>query len=173
MRSVLSKFNIRQLLIHFAAFWLFIYAFQTLAYLYDFNFLYLTTAQADVTAIQRVQFDSSIVELAGYFGCITGYVISCIISIKRGWFWLNPAVIFVLAYIPKLNNLLGWTVLKKVFLLPGSMFSAHRPAYYIINGGIMLIIGCLLFFSKRIKLFIDKGEPKAVIVPKRKTAKVK
>jgi hypothetical protein len=155
MASFVSKFNVRLLVIHFVAFWLFIYGFQTLAYLYDFNFLIFLPVEARLNDVPRTNFDMKVVAQAGLVGAIVAYLISWRISLKRNWFWLNSTLIFVLIYVLKLYDLLGWGQLQKALLLPGHIFRLNTRTYYITNGGVMLGIGCYLLFAKRIKRFID------------------
>lgn len=155
MGSSVSKFNVKLLVIHFVAFWLFIYGFQTLAYLYDFNFLIFLPVEARLNDVPRTNFDMKVVAQAGLVGAIVAYLISWRISLKRNWFWLNSTLIFVLIYVLKLYDLLGWSKLQKVFLLPGSIFRLNTRTYFVANACIMLSIGCFLLFSKHIKRFID------------------
>ena len=155
MESFFSKLNVKLLVIHFIAFWLFIYAFQTLSFLYDFNFLVFLPVEARINDVPRVNFDMKVVTQAGLLGSIAGYVISWRISLKRNWFWLNSVLIFVLIYVLKLYDLLGWSKLQKVFLLHGQIFRLNTRTFYITNGLIMLAIGCFLLFSGRVKRFID------------------
>ena len=155
MGSSVSKFNVKLLVIHFVSFWLFIYGFQTLSYLYDFNFLIFLPVEARLNDVPRTNFDMKVVAQAGLVGAIVAYLISWRISLKRNWFWLNSTLIFVLIYVLKLYDLLGWSRLQKVFLLPGSIFRLNTRTYFVANAGIMLAIGCFLLFSKHIKRFID------------------
>jgi len=103
-----------------------------------------------------------IVAQAALVGAIVAYIISWRISLKRNWFWLNSVFIFILIYILKLYDLLGWSQLQKVFLLPGSIFRLNTRTYYVTNGAVMLAIGCFLLFSGKVKKFIDgkKAEEK-------------
>jgi hypothetical protein len=166
MESFFSKFNVKLLVIHFIAFWLFIYAFQTLSFLYDFNFLIFAPVEARLNDSARMNLDMKIVAQAGLLGAIAGYIISWRISLKRNWFWLNSVLIFVLIYVLKLYDLLGWGKMQKVFLLPGHIFRLNTRTFYVTNGLIMLAIGCFLLFSERIKRFIDrKSVAKKAVAP--------
>jgi len=175
MESSGSKINIRLMVIHFIAFWLFIYGFQTLAYLYDFNFLIFLPVEARINDVPRTNLDMKIVAQAGLVGAIVAYVISWRISLKRNWFWLNSVFIFVLIYVLKLYDLLGWNQLQKAFLAPGSIFRLNTRTYYVTNGAVMLAIGCFLLFSGKVKKFIDgkKAEEKQIINPKMVKSKSK
>ncbi len=157
MNSSLSKFNIRLLVIHFIAFWFFIYGFQTLAFLYDFNFLLLAPVEARLNDVLRVNSDMKVVALFSIIGLVIAYLISWRISLKRNWFWLNSVLIFIIAYVLKTYDLLGWNFLQKIFLLPGQIFRLNTRTFYVTNSFIMLAIGSYLLFSNKIKSFIDKG----------------
>ncbi|MEP6611033.1 MAG: hypothetical protein ABJA76_04095 [Mucilaginibacter sp.] len=155
MENSVSKINVRLMVIHFIAFWLFIYGFQTLAFLHDFNFLILLPVEARINDVARTNLDMKIVAQAALVGAIVAYVISWRISLKHNWFWLNSVFIFVLIYVLKLYDLLGWNQLQRVFLLPGSIFRLNTRTYYVTNGVIMLAIGSFLLFSGKLKRFID------------------
>ena len=155
MESFASKINVRLMIIHFIAFWLFIYGFQTLAFLYDFNFLILLPVEARMNDVPRTNLDMKIVAQVALVGAIVAYIISWRISLKRNWFWLNSVFIFVLIYVLKLYELLGWSQLQKAFLLPGRIFRLNTRTYYVTNGAVMLAIGSFLLFSDRVKRFID------------------
>jgi hypothetical protein len=176
MESSGSKINVRLMVIHFIAFWLFVFGFQTLAYLYDFNFLIFLPVEARINDVPRTNLDMKIVAQAALVGAIVAYIISWRISLKRNWFWLNSVFIFVLIYVLKLYDLLGWSQLQKVFLLPGSIFRLNTRTYYVTNGVVMLAIGCFLLFSGKVKKFIDgkrAGSPEPARTAKVKAAKAK
>ena len=176
MESFFSKFNVKLLVIHFIAFWFFIFAFRTLSFLYDFNFLIVAPVEARINDVARISTGMNIVALAGLLGAITAYVISWLTSLKRNWFWLNSTIIFALIYVLKLNDLLGWSTLEKVFLLPGRIFRLNTRTFYVTNGLILLGLGCYLLFSERVKKFIDgKGSvvEKTSATGKMKPAKAK
>lgn len=171
MKSFFSKFNVKLLVIHFIAFWLFIFAFRTLSFLYDFSFLIAGPVEARINDVARIKTDMDLVALAGLFGAITAYVISWLISLKRNWFWLNSTITFVLIYVLKLNDMLGWSTMEKVFLAPGRIFRLNTRTFYVTNGLILLGLGCYLLFSERVKAFIDgKG---AVVKKTNATGKMK
>ncbi|HVW97435.1 MAG TPA: hypothetical protein VHA56_15790 [Mucilaginibacter sp.] len=155
MRSFLSKLNVKLMVIHFVAFWLFIYGFQTLAYLYDFNFLIYLPVEARINDVPRTNFDMKVVTQTGLIGALVAYIFSWHISLKRNWFWLNSVLIFVLIYVLKIYDLLGWSKLQKVFLLPGQIFRLNTRTFYITNAAVMLGLGSFLLFSGKVKRFID------------------
>ncbi|MGZ3872387.1 MAG: hypothetical protein ACXVJD_05695 [Mucilaginibacter sp.] len=159
MKTFLLKFNLRLLIIHFVAFWFFIYAFRTLSFLHDFGFLVTAPIEVRLNETERLNFDREIAAQASLLGLVIAYIISWLISLKRDWFWLNSLAVFILMYALKYYNLLGWNILQNVFLLTCHVVGQNTRAFYIVNGAIMLGLGCLLLFSGKIKRFIDGGGP--------------
>ena len=156
MRKLLSQLNSRLMIIHFIAFWFFIYAFQTLAFLHDYSFLYLgqdSITQDNLPA--RFDRDMELIRQAGNIGLLVAYIISWSISTKRDWFWLNSVIIFLLAFALKNLGWLGWKYLDHIFMAPAKLFIEHSVWGYLTSGLIMIAIGSLLFFSKRIIRYID------------------
>ncbi|WP_428329200.1 hypothetical protein [Mucilaginibacter sp.] len=157
MSNFFSKFNVRLLVIHFAAFWLFVYAFQTLSFLYDYKFLFVLPPVSRNNEAARFSSDMNVINESGFIGLIIAYVISWRISLNRNWFWANSVLIFLAVYGLKRMGLLGWGVLQNVFLAPGHLFTVNSVASFITNGVFMLALGSLLLFLNSIKQFIDKG----------------
>ena len=153
-----SKLNGRLIIVHLAAYWLFYYAFQTFAFLYDrgfFNPRYTAVFQAQFP--ERYKLDVTIIQQAGNIGLLVVYVISWFIASKRGWHWINDVLVFIIAF--ALGNLewFGWDHLSPVFLAIGNSFT-NSIARFVSNGAIMVALGCLLLFSKSILRFIDRGQ---------------
>jgi hypothetical protein len=157
MSNSTPKLNARLLVIHFIACWFFIYAFQTLAFLYDYKFLFVQSADTRAHDVARFQMDMKVYNEAGFLGLLIAYLISWRISLKRNWFWINSVVVFVLAYFLKQFGWLGWSTLQKVFLAPGHLFKINSIAAFATNGIFMLTIGLVLLFLNSIKRFIDRG----------------
>lgn len=158
IKSFFSQLNPRQLVIHFVAFWFFIYALDTLASLYDYQFLYHPSAYME-QLVKRDQFNNDIlvVNLVGTLGLVIAYIISWRISVQYNWFWANAVIIFLVEFFLKSHNYLGWDVLKTFFLQPGTLLGENSIPCIIVNGLIMLALGCLLLFNKKIILYIDNG----------------
>ena len=174
MSNLFSKLNARLLVIHFVALWFIIYGFQTLAFLYDFNFMFLSSQESRFGDLGRMHTDIKVITLISFLGAIIGYIISWRTSVNRNWFWLNSVIVFVVIYVLELYNRLGFHVLQKLVMFPGTIFGLNTRTYYVSNGLIMLAIGSFLLFSGRIKRFIDKGgieEKKAKTIIKAKPAK--
>lgn len=170
MRSFFSQLNIRQLIIHFMAAWLFIYATHTLTTLYDFSFLYKEFAlQNRVMFKDRANNDMFIIQLGGYIGLIAAYIISWQLSEKKKWFWANSVIVMLLAFVLYYFKRTGWQSLFGIFLFPGRLFTDDNDfntvTSIVIDGLFMLILGSLLFFSKGIIRFIDNGVNRVKAVP--------
>ncbi|MDB5007208.1 MAG: hypothetical protein JWQ84_163 [Mucilaginibacter sp.] len=159
MRSFLLKLNVRQLIIHFIASWLFIYAFYTLTSLYDYSFLYNDAAMPSRMIFkQRFANDMFILRQGGNLGLIIAYFIMWKLAVKRNWFWVNSVIVFLVTFALYNFNLLGWKSVMWVFLYPGQVvFKESSLASIIVNGIVMLTLGCFLFFKKQISAFIDRG----------------
>jgi hypothetical protein len=95
------------------------------------------------------------IEQAGNIGLVVAYIISWSICTKRDWFWLNSVIIFVIAFILRNLGWLGWKYLNHIFYVPGKIFKEHSIWGYITDGLIMLAIGLVIFFSKKLTRYID------------------
>jgi hypothetical protein len=159
VKKFLSKLNIRQLIIHFIAFWLLIYGIHTLASLYDFKFLYSDFAlKQQGEFLQRFNNDLFIIYQSGNLGIIIAYIISYRLSVKRNWYWINSIMVFIVVFALYFIDHLGWEHLKATFLYPGrAIFGDDSLAAVIINGLIMLAAGFFLLLKKQIIDFIDRG----------------
>jgi len=156
MRSLFSNLNARLIIINLTAFWLFFYAFQTLAYLHDYNFLRLPSERMiRLNFPARGQSDMVFIGQAGNFGLMVAYIISWFIATKRNWHWLNGIVAFLIAF--TLTNLgyFGWNFVHGIFRTPGKLFPVNSMWGYLLNGAIMIALGCLLLLSKRMIRYIE------------------
>ena len=159
IKNFFISINIRLILIHFIAFWLFIYGFQTLAFLHDHEFF-----KASLNRINALNFparydaDATFVQQSSIFGLLLAYIISWTISSRRDWFWASSAICFVLAFVMRVNGLLLWDKLHGTFLWAGGLFNEDSIWGYIVNAALMIGLGCIVFFWNRIIHIIDKGE---------------
>jgi len=158
MKDFFSKLNARLLVIHFIAYWLFIYGFDTLGSLWDFRFLYNTNVVV-ISAIAKDRFnhDIDIINFFGTGGLVIAYIISWWLSVKRDWFWANAVIILLLAFLLKSHDYLAWSSMKSIFLAPGKIIFDNSMVGVIINAAIMIALGSVLLLQKRIVDFIDKG----------------
>jgi hypothetical protein len=154
MKSLLSNLNTRLMIIDLIAFWLFFYAFQTLAFLHDHNFLFLDH-MARMNSIGRQDSDLVLVAQAGNFGLIAAYVISWFVANKRNWHWLNGVIVFIVAFTLANLRYFGWGFLGVIFQAPGKIFAVNSIWGFITDAVIMIGIGLLLLLSKRVIRYID------------------
>jgi hypothetical protein len=158
MVDFIARINIRQIIIHFVATWLFVYAFYTLASLLDYNFLFLAPVNiGGYKAVHRIVDDKRMVNNMAFLGLAVAFVISLLITRKWKWGIANPIIVLLIIFVLKYYGFLGWTHLKNFFLFPGSLININSRIGIIINGGLMLIFGSYLFFLKDILRFIDRG----------------
>lgn len=161
----ISRINWRQILVHFVAFWFFIYAFQTLSYLYDTKLVdtirysnsqdSIKTLTDNGTTTSNLVFLQLYVNISGLIGLLIAFMISLAISIKKHWLWINPLIAFALMYTLYRFDLLGWTYLKQTFWFLGQRFR-NSTAEFLLNGTILLTIGLLIFLLKHPNRFIEK-----------------
>jgi|SRR5665213_2223870 len=168
MRSFFSNFIVRLLVIHLIAFWLFVWAAQTFAFLHDYTFLFMTAEH--ITRLnfpERYKADLMIVEQAGNIGLLIAYVISWFVSNKKNWHWINSLTIFLVLFI--LKNFLLNTFANNIFLVRGGPFKIYTFWGHILFGTALVALGLILFLSKRIIRFIDpanKTKKKAAVTHK-------
>jgi hypothetical protein len=156
MRSFFSNFNTRLLVIHFIAFFLFAWGFQTLSFLHDYNFLFLSAEH--ITRLnfpQRLAHDMEIIEQVANIGLLIAYVISWILSNKKHWHWLNSGAIFILIFL--LKNFILRVYIDRIFLVRGGPLRLSGYWGHLLTSVILVVMGLALFFSRRIIAYIDRG----------------
>jgi hypothetical protein len=155
MIDFIAKINVRQLIIHFAGCWFFVYAFYVLAPLLDYKFLF--SGNTDQGNWARIKDDDRMLTEFAFVGLAIAFVIMILIGRKWKWGIANPIIVFLVTFILKYYGFLGWSTLRKIFLVPGSFFNANSIPCICINAGFMLLFGSYLFFLKDVQLFINKG----------------
>jgi hypothetical protein len=168
LKNFITRINWRQIVVHFAASWFFIHAFQILSNLYHLDIVIALRQSCTANGFQGM-IDKGFTtddlvgflmwqNLSGLIGLITAFFISLAISIKYRWFWVNSLLVLIAAYTLYKFNFLGWPYLKKVFLIPGQIFET-LSIRLLVNGLFVLLTGVLLLFLKPIKRFItaDRG----------------
>jgi hypothetical protein len=156
MKSFLSNLNTRLLIIHFIAFWLFMYGVQTLAFSHDYKFLYYGSERVmRLNFPGRFEADMTFIEQFGNIGLVIAYIISWAISSKRNWHWINSTVVFVVMFL--LENLL---VLKSpgvhaIFLRSGGLFKVYSLWGHLVIGIVLIAASLSLFFAKRVVRYIS------------------
>jgi len=166
LHNFISKLNWRQIILHLIAFWFFIYAFETFAYLTEPKLIELFRHSGHqitkTTLEENGMFSSNITDLlftvtaAGLTGLVVAFIISLVISIRNHWFWVNSLIVLLMFFIPVNLGFLSRQSLTKIFWVPGQIFSDTRIEF-LANGIILLSIGLLIFFWKRSKRFIENN----------------
>jgi hypothetical protein len=160
MKTFLQKLNLRLILIHFVAFWLFICAFKVLFYLKDFAFLHdiaigrLKRKQIDAN---RLSTDLLWFELSAFIGLLIAFTVSLRISIKNHWHWLNALIAFIVCFLfARLQHSIG--VYNPSFYF-NYLLGTKLDLFYIfiISSVIMLSVAFVLLFSRRTIRFINAG----------------
>lgn len=162
-----SRINWRQLLVHFVAFWFFIFAFRTLSFLTDTRLIYYIIAPFNdavskalsaqgVTDIDLTNYRLWI-SISGYIGMAVAFIISLIISLKKGWFWGNSLVLINITYLLVKYTNLGIPYIGKVFLLLRQVFT--NPLWeFSIRGIILLALGVFVFSFPRFNRLIESND---------------
>jgi len=166
LSNFISKLNWRLIIVHLVACGFFIYSFKMFSYLHDNKFLmgllnhpknWIANPQNWHFNAITLSYDLLWIGLSQVVGLLVGFMISLMITIKNQWYWVNSLIVFVLGMIFSKFNLFGWKYLKIIFLTPGSFFKDYSIGYLLVNGLVMLTIGCLLFFLRWPKHFINRG----------------
>ena len=157
--------NWRQILARLISFWLFIYGFKTLSYLYSpkmLDYLRMTTEKGESLKFYKQYLNdfnfgiyARIITLSGYIGLVAAYLWSLKISKDRLWSRLNDTLAFIAILLLFRFDLLGWSVLREIFLFPGRMV-ANTIAELIINGLIMVTLGIITLYSPFVNRFIER-----------------
>jgi hypothetical protein len=162
----IARINWRQLLIHFLASWFFIHSFITLSYLANTRLVDIYRGTNEATDMKAL-FNSGITASdlsdftiwttgSGFIGLLVAFVISLIISIRRGWYWMNSLIVLMGTYLLQWVSSLGWTYVRKVFWFIGA--TIHNTNWeFTVNGIILLAIGVFIFFFHKTNEFIENG----------------
>lgn len=169
IKDFAARINWRQIVVHALAFWFFMYAFETLAYLFHID-LIDASKSTNLNMNEMIQKKGiGVVEITSFLitqgfaeiaGILIAVVLSFIISFKNKWFWFNSLLSLLLIFLFMRLRLTGWDQIRDFFYLPGRL-SSNIVIELLINGMILLTIGLLLLFSKPIKRFIA-GNPALV-----------
>lgn len=174
LQGFISKLNWRHILLHFVAFWLFIYGCRTLSNL-GFTKLIdgfrLSNYKLNETlANQNISSSEVTSYLVWYYwsaflGLLVAFCISLIVSFKRHWFWPNTFIILLVTYALHRNDLLGWEYLNETLLFIGRLFN-NSSVEFLLNGSLLLMVALLIFFLKPINRFIERGYTRSITAMK-------
>ncbi|AWH86650.1 hypothetical protein HYN59_16730 [Flavobacterium album] len=157
MKTIISRLNWKLIMLHGVAAWFVIYAFRFFVFSYYAGLI----TEADKTGIKQTAENRPeetsdfiiILALGGFVGLLIAFIISSIITVKNRLYWLNSLIVFVILYVLLRYKFLGYEYFKDIFLFPGK-FVDDKTAKYIIDGSIVLLIGLVIFFSKKTNQFI-------------------
>ena len=147
-----------QIILYFVAFWLCSHAFQVLAALFDIQAAEAVRFQGDASSgIDIHQIDAGrlvslnvALNLGNTIGVFVGFGYSIYLAKLRGGNWINPTIAFVLVMVLGFLHLLGWSLVKNIFLSPGSIFNGAM--YYVVDGVILLLLGGgIIYFNHKMK----------------------
>ena|SRR5689334_11285527 len=159
MKKLLRAVHWDQILLYSVAFWLFSHAFQVLACLLDINtaeavrlaedprFAIIGRQRNDPSGLQTL---NMIMGIGKVVGTIVGFIYTIYLARQRGGNWINPSIAFLLTLVLGFFNMLGWAVVKNIFLSPGTLFNGVM--YYIVDGLILLVLGVgIIYFNHKIR----------------------
>ena len=150
------------MVIHLIACGFFIYSFIMFSYLHDHENLIkiLNPPKNWFNNPKNIPYDPSKIAIDAFWinlskpiGLFAGFLISLAITIKRQWYWVNSLLVFLMSILLLRYHLFGWHYLHYIFLAPGSIFKEYSVGYFLVNGLLMLTIGLLLFFLRRLQQF--------------------
>jgi hypothetical protein len=162
MKEVLKRLNWKLILVHFIATWLLIHSFYILSYLHDIEFTeFIMKNRSQVPDFDEIPFDTKrmsdffmITGVSKFIGLLVAFIISLSISIYRKWFWLNSVLVLLITYTLFRLDFLLWDYLKVIFRFIGG-FMPNIILDFLVDGLVMLFLGLLIFFSKKINQIIE------------------
>ena len=150
----MARIRWRIFVVDFCILWLFMFSFQSFAYLTNVNLsegIRLHQIHKDnLYGADHAQYLSDLsvsLFLFRFIGILIGLILSIYVSNRRKIPWIDSLIPFAVVLILGLFNLLGWKQLKQIFLLPGELFDG--TLYYLTNGFIMLALGVGLLYLKK------------------------
>ncbi|MGV3460104.1 MAG: hypothetical protein ACO1N9_06585 [Flavobacterium sp.] len=153
-KNFLSKLNWKQIIIHMIAAW---FLFGTLHQFYSLYRIDLLEGYKDggmkflSDNANEVNYYIFYLSLSGLVAALITLFISIILSIKKGWHWINSVLSFVIIMILKRVDL---DYIERILFYPGWQFKSLRIGF-VVNGLIMLSVSLFLFFSPIVQRFIS------------------
>lgn len=162
MKKILKRLNWKLILFHFIATWLFIHSFYILSYLHDIEFTeFIMKNRNEIPVFDEIPFDTKrmgnffmITGVSKFIGLLIAFIISLSISIYRKWFWLNSVLVLLITYTLFRLDFLLWDYLKVIFRFIGG-FMPNVILDFLVDGLVMLFLGLLIFFQKKINQIIE------------------
>lgn len=162
MKEVLKRLNWKLILVHFFATWLFIHSFYILSYLHDIEFTEFIMKNRNQTPVfdeipfgtKRMSNFFMVTGISKFIGLLIAFIISLSISAYRKWFWLNSVLVLLITYTFFRLDFLLWDYLKVIFRFIGG-FMPNITLDFLVDGLVMLLLGLLVFFSKKLTQLIN------------------
>jgi hypothetical protein len=162
MKENLKRLNWKLILLHFVATWFFIHSFYILSYLHDIEFTeFIMKNRNEIPVFEEIPFDTKrmsnffmITGVSKFIGLLIAFIISLSISFYRKWFWLNSVFVLIITFVFFKLDLLFWDYLKVIFRIIGG-FMPNIILDFLVDGLIMLFLGLLILFSKKINQIIE------------------
>jgi len=162
VKKLFRAVNWEQIILYFVAFWLFSHSFQVFACLFDLQTAEAVRLAEDPRLGTDAHYHANTASLNTYMaigrvlGLVAGFVFTIQLARVRGGNWINPAIAFIVALVLGIFNLMGWSLVKNVFLSPGSLFNG--ATYYIVDGLILLLLAVgIIYYNHKIRK--KKNEP--------------
>lgn len=148
----MKKFNVRILSITAIVGILFIYAFEKLSWIYDYEMAvaYLERGEEIFSEFSstRITYGLLAIQLFWFLGLVISVIISSVIAIKRGLGIINVVIAFSIVYILQRFGLLDVSFLKKALGYPSQLISDSIIISSSITAVILITISIVLLFSK-------------------------
>ena len=160
-----GKINWKIILIHSLAVWFIIHSFHQFSFLYKIEYYkyflkYIIENQKfnsftnqEITPGKAISHFFYCKAFGNIIGCFVGLMISIIVCKKYNWSIINSLIVFVLMFLLARFYLLGWNYIGYYFTYLGN-FLHNLTWSLLLNGFVLIIPSFLLFFSKKVIVFI-------------------
>ncbi|MUV03083.1 hypothetical protein GN157_05110 [Flavobacterium rakeshii] len=160
MKNFISKLNWRLILVHVLATYFFVFGIKLLSFFSDIEAVKVLLTNREEPVGDDYVFRIGMINLYNFYsGCaaiILVFIISLILCKKYRWYWGNSLIVFIFSMTMYWLGYTGWTYVKIVLLMPGTIFKQIEPEF-ITNILILLTFGVLFLFNKRIIRFVETG----------------
>lgn len=138
------------------ALWLIAGAVGSVVILRDIDFLFSSLSKPNLKGVDtaRLVSDTNWISVAPFIGLPMCLIVLLIIAKKRHWFWLNPLLSFLFAYL-FIRFVNRWNPSFFFFYLLGGKMNVYFV--FGLSGLLMLSLGLVLLFSTRVLKFIEAG----------------
>jgi hypothetical protein len=118
---MIKRINLRFCVIHFLAAYCLCYSFFYLA-LIPYEYLIECMNQGglnapcwqDCNSLDKISYFLFFSDIMKFFAIIISLIMSCLLSYKKGVFWINPFMVFISIYLLYYFDILGWQYAKYI-----------------------------------------------------------